>query len=208
MPSMATGAKAMQTVSQRVISDAHLLDDALYEDESTEIATLLSSTVTSQKLDGLKRLIACISVGRDVSDFFPNVVVNVAHVPFEVLPAWWLWPGWGVDGADLARADGRVVGCRRAAHWPCHRRPFDTPFGRWVCGGGVGDPRYPSLMTNSAPPVVVPVAGFAGDESYSEVRGYAPVGLGTLGLGFGRAKGSAGWGLGEGGCVHLQRTVP
>ena len=61
MPSMATGAKAMQTVSQRVISDAHLLDDALYEDESTEIATLLSSTVTSQKLDGLKRLIACIS---------------------------------------------------------------------------------------------------------------------------------------------------
>jgi hypothetical protein len=82
--SMAHGKQAIATVSRRVISDAHLLDDALYEDESHEIANLLSSTVTSQKLDGLKRLIACISVGRDVSDFFPNVVVNVAHVPFEV----------------------------------------------------------------------------------------------------------------------------
>jgi vesicle coat complex subunit len=76
MPAMAAGAKAFSSVSKRVISDAHLLDDALYEDESREIATLLASTQSSQKLEGLKRLIACISVGRDVADFFPNVVVN------------------------------------------------------------------------------------------------------------------------------------
>jgi len=81
---MAAGAKAMSTVSKRMISDAHLLDDAMYEDESREISALLGSTISSQKLEGLKRLIACISVGRDVSDFFPKVVVNVAHVPFEV----------------------------------------------------------------------------------------------------------------------------
>jgi hypothetical protein len=149
MPSLATGAKAMQTVSQRVISDAHLLDDALYEDESAEIATLLSSTVTSQKLDGLKRLIACISVGRDVSDFFPNVVVNVANVPFEVLPASRLrtggWPGGGGvlmgrfgPGATRVRLrSGMPSGSTLSTSLPSIRHAI-WPLG--VCGAGVGDP--------------------------------------------------------------------
>ena len=43
LPAMAAGAKAFSSVSKRVISDAHLLDDALYEDESREIATVGSS---------------------------------------------------------------------------------------------------------------------------------------------------------------------
>eukprot|EP00238_Polyblepharides_amylifera_P013156 CAMPEP_0196575746 /NCGR_PEP_ID=MMETSP1081-20130531/5164_1 /TAXON_ID=36882 /ORGANISM="Pyramimonas amylifera, Strain CCMP720" /LENGTH=844 /DNA_ID=CAMNT_0041894145 /DNA_START=15 /DNA_END=2549 /DNA_ORIENTATION=+ len=84
LPAMAAGAKAFGSVSQRVISDAHFLEDAQYEDESAEITRLLRGPHFSAKADGLKRLIACISVGRDVSKFFPNVVVNVEHVPFEV----------------------------------------------------------------------------------------------------------------------------
>eukprot|EP00240_Pyramimonas_obovata_P000280 CAMPEP_0118957132 /NCGR_PEP_ID=MMETSP1169-20130426/61935_1 /TAXON_ID=36882 /ORGANISM="Pyramimonas obovata, Strain CCMP722" /LENGTH=1050 /DNA_ID=CAMNT_0006905187 /DNA_START=158 /DNA_END=3311 /DNA_ORIENTATION=+ len=81
---MAAGAKAMGNLTRNAISDAHFLDDAQYEDESREIVDLLKSVQNSQKLEGLKRLIACISVGRDVAEFFPNVVVNVANTPFEV----------------------------------------------------------------------------------------------------------------------------
>jgi hypothetical protein len=159
MPSMATGAKAMQTVSQRVISDAHLLDDALYEDESAEIATLLSSTVTSQKLDGLKRLIACISVGRDVSDFFPNVVVNVAHVPFEVLPASRLrtggWPRWVLmgrfgPGAKRVRLHGGMPsGSTLSTSLPSIRHAI-WPLG--VCGAAIGDPGSPPPLDQRRSP--------------------------------------------------------
>jgi hypothetical protein len=59
---MAAGAKALSNASRHVISDAHFLDDAQYEDESREILDLLASLQNSQKLEGLKRLIACISV--------------------------------------------------------------------------------------------------------------------------------------------------
>ncbi|KAF9931932.1 AP-3 complex subunit beta-2 [Modicella reniformis] len=44
----------------------------------------LDSKYEKEKLDGLKRLIAMISKGRDVSEFFPDVVKNVASTSLEV----------------------------------------------------------------------------------------------------------------------------
>ena len=39
---------------------------------------------TRTKLEGLKQLIAMMSTGRDVSHFFPSVVVNIVTESFEV----------------------------------------------------------------------------------------------------------------------------
>eukprot|EP00959_Pyramimonas_sp_CCMP1952_P090934 1903694-Pyramimonas_sp.AAC.1 len=75
------GCPDLGTEPPRGLRPSPSLDE--YEDESREIQDLLKSQQNSQKLEGLKRLIACISVGRDVSEFFPNVVVNVANTPFE-----------------------------------------------------------------------------------------------------------------------------
>ncbi|KAF9199895.1 AP-3 complex subunit beta-2, partial [Haplosporangium sp. Z 27] len=49
-----------------------------------EIRKNLDSRYEKEKLDGLKRLIAMISKGRDVSEFFPDVVKNVASNSLEV----------------------------------------------------------------------------------------------------------------------------
>ncbi|KAF9908882.1 AP-3 complex subunit beta-2 [Linnemannia zychae] len=49
-----------------------------------EIRKNLDSKYEKEKLDGLKRLIAMISKGRDVSEFFPDVVKNVASNSLEV----------------------------------------------------------------------------------------------------------------------------
>mmetsp|Transcript_20358 Transcript_20358/g.24421 ORF Transcript_20358/g.24421 Transcript_20358/m.24421 type:complete len:857 (-) Transcript_20358:303-2873(-) len=84
VPSLAAGARALSAVSKKVISDAHFLDDAQYQEETRDIGKLLGSLNPTEKLEALKRIIACMSVGRDMSEFFPQVVVNVAQVPFEV----------------------------------------------------------------------------------------------------------------------------
>ncbi|ORZ09403.1 adaptin N terminal region-domain-containing protein [Lobosporangium transversale] len=66
----------------RFENQAHFLDTN--EDKMREIRKNLDSKYEKEKLDGLKRLIAMISKGRDVSEFFPDVVKNVASTSLEV----------------------------------------------------------------------------------------------------------------------------
>ncbi|KAJ3036661.1 AP-3 complex subunit beta-1 [Rhizophlyctis rosea] len=68
--------------SREVGLPGHLYDTS--EDKVSEIRTNLDSKFDKEKIDGLKRLIAMISNGKDVSEFFPDVVKNVASGSFEV----------------------------------------------------------------------------------------------------------------------------
>lgn len=58
-----------------------LLSDAKYFDEGNsrfaEMRTLLDSKHSKEKLEAMKRLMAMITIGRDVSSFFPDVVKNI-----------------------------------------------------------------------------------------------------------------------------------
>ncbi|KAG5533385.1 hypothetical protein RHGRI_027536 [Rhododendron griersonianum] len=64
----------------RIGTDAHLYDDP----EDVSIAPLLDSKFDSEKCEALKRLLALIAQGFDVSNFFPQVVKNVASQSLEV----------------------------------------------------------------------------------------------------------------------------
>uniref|UniRef100_A0A7N0V5T6 AP-3 complex subunit beta n=1 Tax=Kalanchoe fedtschenkoi TaxID=63787 RepID=A0A7N0V5T6_KALFE len=64
----------------RIGTDAHLYDDP----EDVNIAPLLDSRFDSEKCEALKRLLALIAQGCDVSNFFPQVVKNVASQSLEV----------------------------------------------------------------------------------------------------------------------------
>ncbi|CAH2064048.1 unnamed protein product [Thlaspi arvense] len=64
----------------RIGTDAHLYDDP----EDVNIAPLLDSKFESEKCEALKRLLALIAQGFDVSNFFPQVVKNVASQSSEV----------------------------------------------------------------------------------------------------------------------------
>lgn len=64
----------------RIGTDAHLYDDP----EDVNIAPLLDSKFDSEKCEALKRLLALIAQGFDVSNFFPQVVKNVASQTLEV----------------------------------------------------------------------------------------------------------------------------
>uniref|UniRef100_A0A2N9I9F5 AP-3 complex subunit beta n=1 Tax=Fagus sylvatica TaxID=28930 RepID=A0A2N9I9F5_FAGSY len=64
----------------RIGTDAHLYDDP----DDVNIAPLLDSKFDSEKVEALKRLLALIAQGIDVSNFFPQVVKNVASQSFEV----------------------------------------------------------------------------------------------------------------------------
>ncbi|RKO97530.1 hypothetical protein CAUPRSCDRAFT_10803 [Caulochytrium protostelioides] len=59
------------------------LDDTS-DDRLHEIRQQLNNRFERDKLDGMRRLIALIAKGRDVSDFFPDVVKNVASSSFEL----------------------------------------------------------------------------------------------------------------------------
>ncbi|KAJ8747347.1 hypothetical protein K2173_012927 [Erythroxylum novogranatense] len=63
-----TPSKALTIVS-RIGTDAHLYDDP----EDVNIAPLLESKFDSEKCEALKRLLALIAQGFDVSNFFPQV---------------------------------------------------------------------------------------------------------------------------------------
>ncbi|CAH8268711.1 unnamed protein product [Arabidopsis lyrata] len=67
-------------VVHRIGTDAHLYDDP----EDVNIAPLLDSKFESEKCEALKRLLALIAQGSDVSNFFPQVVKNVASQSSEV----------------------------------------------------------------------------------------------------------------------------
>ncbi|GJJ71203.1 AP-3 complex subunit beta [Entomortierella parvispora] len=73
---------AENTREFRFENQAHFLETN--EDKMREIRQNLDSRYEKEKLDGLKRLIAMISKGRDVSEFFPDVVKNVASNSLEV----------------------------------------------------------------------------------------------------------------------------
>lgn len=64
----------------RIGTDAHLYDDP----EDVNIAPLLDSKFDTEKCEALKRLLALIAQGFDVSNFFPQVVKNVASQSLEV----------------------------------------------------------------------------------------------------------------------------
>ncbi|KAJ8760360.1 hypothetical protein K2173_012610 [Erythroxylum novogranatense] len=68
------------TIVSRIGTDAHLYDDP----EDVNIAPLLESKFDSEKCEALKRLLALIAQGFDVSNFFPQVVKNVASQSLEV----------------------------------------------------------------------------------------------------------------------------
>jgi AP-3 complex subunit beta len=53
-------------------------------DDGKDIRKQLDSTSDREKLDALKRLVALISKGRNVSEYFAQVVKNVASSNFEV----------------------------------------------------------------------------------------------------------------------------
>lgn len=57
------------TLVFRIGTDAHLYDDP----EDVNIAPLLDSKFDSEKCEALKRLLALIAQGFDVSNFFPQV---------------------------------------------------------------------------------------------------------------------------------------
>lgn len=68
------------TMVFRIGTDAHLYDDP----DDVSIAPLLDSKFESEKCEALKRLLALIAQGFDVSSYFPQVVKNVASQSLEV----------------------------------------------------------------------------------------------------------------------------
>ncbi|KAA8539471.1 hypothetical protein F0562_026163 [Nyssa sinensis] len=68
------------TMMFRIGTDAHLYDDP----EDVNIVPLLDSKFDTEKCEALKRLLALIAQGFDVSNFFPQVVKNVASQSVEV----------------------------------------------------------------------------------------------------------------------------
>ncbi|KAK6117903.1 LOW QUALITY PROTEIN: hypothetical protein DH2020_048351 [Rehmannia glutinosa] len=68
------------TMAFRIGTDAHLYDDP----DDVSIAPLLDSKFDSEKCEALKRLLALIAQGFDVSNYFPQVVKNVASQSLEV----------------------------------------------------------------------------------------------------------------------------
>ncbi|TYG80360.1 hypothetical protein ES288_D02G209900v1 [Gossypium darwinii] len=68
------------TMVFRIGIDAHPYDDS----DDVSIAPLLDSKFDSEKCEALKRLLALITQGFDVSNYFPQVVKNVASQSLEV----------------------------------------------------------------------------------------------------------------------------
>ncbi|MBA0842160.1 hypothetical protein Goarm_002004 [Gossypium armourianum] len=61
-------------------TDAHLYDDP----DDVSIAPILDSKYDSEKCEALKRLLALVAQGLDVSNLFPQVVKNVASQSLEL----------------------------------------------------------------------------------------------------------------------------
>lgn len=64
----------------RVGTDANLYDDP----ETEDFSVLLDSKYEAEKIEGMKRLIALMSQGRDVSNFFPQVL-SILQCCFQAL---------------------------------------------------------------------------------------------------------------------------
>ena len=70
-----------KAIALGINSDAHFYDDST---APIQIKQTLDSIKETDKLNGMKWLIAMISKGRDVSEFFPDVVKNVVVKSIEV----------------------------------------------------------------------------------------------------------------------------
>lgn len=66
------------TMVFRIGTDAHLYDDP----DDVNIAPLLDSKFDSEKCEALKRLLALIAQGFDVSNFFPQVIYSNSRNSF------------------------------------------------------------------------------------------------------------------------------
>lgn len=76
------------TMVFRIGTDAHLYDDP----EDVNIAQLLDSKFDSEKCEALKRLLALIAQGCDVSNFFPQVLALRDLLCFlSFVFFFWLW---------------------------------------------------------------------------------------------------------------------
>ncbi|KAG8772708.1 AP-3 complex subunit beta, partial [Serendipita sp. 397] len=80
------GMRIQETLTERITRDFGSSTTALFdtEDKTTDIRKRLDSTNDKEKIDALRRLIAMISKGRNVSEFFAQVVKNVASHNLEV----------------------------------------------------------------------------------------------------------------------------
>lgn len=63
-------------------SEARFFDEERYSE--AEIRRLLSDSLTDRKIDGMKRILAAVSNGNDVSGLFPEVVKNVSFQSLEL----------------------------------------------------------------------------------------------------------------------------
>lgn len=87
---MATNAPMMEKASAGVrdILSAFSSSEARYFDEERysegEIRKALLDNLTDRKIDAMKRLLAAVSVGRDASALFPDVVKNVSFQSVEL----------------------------------------------------------------------------------------------------------------------------
>ncbi|KAI5055018.1 hypothetical protein GOP47_0030163 [Adiantum capillus-veneris] len=82
-PQLASTAASFTRASSLVLkagTDAHFYDDP----HDADIVRLLDSKFDAEKVEALKRLLALISQGSDVSTFFPQVVKSVASSNLEV----------------------------------------------------------------------------------------------------------------------------
>lgn len=82
-PQFATTSDTFTRASSMVFrmgSDGHLYDDP----QDANIESLLDSKFDTEKAEALKRLLALMSQGCDVSNFFPQVVKNVASPSLEI----------------------------------------------------------------------------------------------------------------------------
>lgn len=71
----------LQSMSRINAGDAHFFDDST---TPSKVRSYLDASKESEKVKGMKWLLAMMSKGRDVSEFFPNVVKNVAAKSVEV----------------------------------------------------------------------------------------------------------------------------
>jgi hypothetical protein len=102
-----------------MLSDAQYLDSSPSTD-GEEIKKLLNSTLEREKLDGMKHLIALISLGHDASDFFPQAVKNVVAGSVELKRLVYMYL---VHYAEVRSSSARPFCCRAFFHrvWPAWR---------------------------------------------------------------------------------------
>lgn len=77
----------LQAISVKAISAATTSGDAHFFEDSTppsQVHQFLDSSLETDKLRGMKWLLAMLSKGKDVSEFFPAVVKNVVVKSLEV----------------------------------------------------------------------------------------------------------------------------